>query len=141
MIGISHCHTSPEPIVQNALCRLFAQHHINLTFITTRKIDDENTSFFYCVNAEDRSRTEQLIKNTASDFHKVCRVIPALTLLSVFPHQSDTRIVFQLMEILWRAQIQTHAIASSIAALTLVIDTNQIGHTVEALKRSMNIQP
>jgi len=139
MTGISLRHPSSSSHAQDALCRFFAENRINLTFITTQKSDAEN-GFFCCMNAGQQSVVERLIDKTTPWPDATCRVIPSVTLLSIFPHQSDTRMVFQLLQILWDSQIPVHAVASSIAALTLVIDTNKINSTVEALKKFLDIK-
>jgi len=81
-----------------------------------------------------------LLDTTMPHSYPLYRIIPSVSLLSVFPHQSDTRLVYQLLQTLWASQIPVHAVASSIAALTFVVDTNRIESTVETLEKFLDIQ-
>lgn len=140
MIGISLYHAAPPSHAQDSWCRILAEHRINLTFITTRKIDEENSFCFYCVDFVEQSDVAHLLNKKFHARETTCRILPDVTLLSVFPHQSDTRMAFHMLQALWHWQIQLHAVATSIAALTFVIDTEQIDATVGALKTLMDIQ-
>ncbi len=139
MFGISLRYNSSSSHSPEALCRFFAENRINLRFISTQK-SDAQSGFFCCMNASEQSAVERLIDKASPWPDTTCRIIPTVNLLSIFPHQSDTRMVFQLLQVLWDSQIPVHAVASSIAALTLVIDTNKINSTVEALKKFLDIK-
>jgi aspartokinase len=139
MVGISIHQAIPTLHARDALCRIFANHGLNLTFISTQQNHQKET-FFCCLNAGDHDAASQLLDKTNSHIDLRYRIIPSVTLLSVFPHQSDIFLVVQLLQTLWASQIRVHAVASSIAALTLVVDTNGIEAVVEALQTFLDTQ-
>lgn len=140
MVGISIRRAPPYSNVQDSLCHVFANNSVNLTFITSQQSNGKD-NFFCCVIARELSAAKQLLDTTLSYSDPTYRIIPSVSLLSVFPHQSDIHLVCQLLQRLWAAQIPVHAVASSIAALTLVVDTNRIQSSVETLEKFLDIQP
>ncbi len=139
MVGISIRQASPQLNVKETLCRILAQHGVNLTFISSRHTDGED-ELFCCLIATQHNIARQLLDKAIPYDYPRCRIIPSVTLLSVFPHQSDLGLVCQLLRVLWEAQIPVYALASSIAALTFVVDTDRINHTVAALEKRLGIQ-
>lgn len=139
MVGISIRQAPPDLNVKEALCRIFAKQGINLTFISSQHADGKD-EIFCCLIAEEGNKAKQLLDKTIPYFYPLYRIIPSVTLLSVFPHQSDIYLVCLLLQIFWKAQIPVYAVASSIAALTLVVDTDRINHTVATLEKNLVIQ-
>jgi aspartokinase len=140
MVGISIRHAPPDAKVQDALCRVFAKNHLNLTFLSAERTNQKD-NIFCCLIAQELDAARQLLDTTISHGDSLYRIIPSVSLLSVFPHQSDIYLVCQLLQTLREVDIPVHALASSIAALTLVIDTDRIESTVETLERFLNVQP
>jgi aspartokinase len=138
MIGISIRQDILDSNFPDALFHVFAKHRINLTFISARQTN-QKSDFFCCVIAEKLNSAKQLLDKTMTHTDRRYRIIPSVTLLSVFPHYSDIRLVCQLLLTLWNAQIPVHAVASSIAALTLVVETDRIESTVEILENFLGI--
>jgi len=139
MVGISIRQAPPHLNVKEALCRVFAKHGVNQTFISSRHADGRD-AVFCCLIAAEHNKAKQLLDQTIPSAYPLYRIIPSVTLLSVFPHRSDIGLVCQLLQVLWEAQIPVYAIASSIAALTLVVDTDRITQTVAALEKCIGIQ-
>ncbi|NNG01594.1 MAG: hypothetical protein HKM93_19555 [Desulfobacteraceae bacterium] len=133
MIGVSLHHASPITGVKENVCRVFAENQVNLTFITTRDTHEGN-SVFCCLDAGGRSVLANVLKKITTDPAMEHRVFPAVTLLSAFPHQSDLQMMFQLLRALRCSLIPVHAAASSIGALTFVIDTNLAETAVDSLQ-------
>jgi len=139
MIGISIRQPPPDLNVREVLCRVFAKNSLNLTFISAQQTNARD-DFFCCLMAGELNAVRKLLDTTMPHSDPLYRIIPSVSLLSVFPHQSDTRLVYQLLQTLWASQIPVHAVASSIAALTFVVDTNRIESTVETLEKFLDIQ-
>jgi aspartokinase len=139
MLGLSINRNGSQAGTPASFHRLFADNGVNLTFISTKGSHAGETCFC-CVCAEDGPIVKQLLEDRFPLCSASYRIVPSVTLLGIFPHQSDLRLALYLLQALWVAQIPMHAMASSIAALTLAIDTHRIKTAHAALERYLEMQ-
>ena len=140
MVGLSFRRTPIGHRLKDVLCQRFAGNGINLTFITTQRVAGEE-NLFCCLIDADWHHAEPLIERPGLYSGPRFRIHPAVSLLSVFPHQSDIGLVAWLLHTLWTMEIPVRAAASSIAALTLVVDTDRITPHAADLERRLGIHP
>ena len=133
MVGISISDLPVHRRVREALCRVFSENRINLTFLCARQ-STEREAVFGCVGASDLTVARQALEIILPPSDHRVRIIPSVSLLSVFPHQSDFRLVGHLLQALRDGRTGVHALASSIAALTFVVDTDRIESAVDRLE-------
>ena len=124
MAGIAFRQVPSARGLKERLCRVFAENGLNMTFLAT-VASTGMEDLFCCLDEADGPRAAQLIDLAAPPPFPPCRVLPSVSLLSVFPHQSDIHLVGRLLHRLWTARLRVHAAASSIAAVTVVVDTDQ----------------
>jgi hypothetical protein len=140
MVGISIRDLPLELRLTEALCRILAEKRVNLTFFSARqRVAGE--ALFGCVVAQDMMSARQAIEGVLPAPDGRLRIIPSVSLLSVFPHQSDFCLVGHLMRSLWDSKTRVHAMASSIAALTFVVDTECIETAVDRLEKCLDVPP
>ncbi len=140
MVGISIGGIPGHLRIREALCRVFSENRVNLTFLSARRSAGRE-AVFGCVVAPDLTAARQAIEVILPPPDERVQIIPSVSLLSVFPHQSDFRLVGHLLQALWDARTGVHALASSIAALTFVVDTDRIEATAERLENLLDVQP
>ncbi len=138
MVGISIRDLPGELHLSEALCRVWAENRVNLTFFTVRRAA-EREALFGCVMATDLTPARTALAAVLPGPDGRVRIIPSVSLLSVFPHQSDFRLVGHLLQALWDARTGVHALASSIAALTFVVDTDRIEAAAERLENLLDV--
>lgn len=139
MVGISIGGIPDHLRVREALCRVFSENRINLTFLSARRSAGRE-AVFGCVVAPDLTAARQALGVILPPADGRVRIIPSVSLLSVFPHQSDLRLVGHLLQALWDGRTRVHALASSIAALTFVVDTDRIETAAERLENLLDVQ-
>jgi hypothetical protein len=139
MVGISIRDLPFELHLPEAFCRVCAANRVNLTFLSARQ-SAEREALFGCVITPDLVSARQALTTILPPPDGRVRIIPSVSLLSVFPHQSDFRLVGHLLQTLWDGGTRVHAMASSIAALTFVVDMDRIETAVGRLENLLDVQ-
>jgi aspartokinase len=119
------------------LCQLLGDHNVNILFISTTTQSDHQHGIF-CIDAEKQRYVEQLIAQ-APQFKATVKVVPGVGLLTLFPHQSNLKLVGVVMQNLGNKKIPIYGLASSIAAITFVIDFNRLDDAAHLLIRCLKI--
>lgn len=124
MAGIMFRQVPSARCLKESVCQMFAKNGLNMTFLAT-VASTGMEDLFCCLDEADGTRAAQLLDHAEPPPFPPYRVLPSVSLLSVFPHQSDIHLVGRLLHQLWTARLRVHAVASSIAAVTVVVDTDQ----------------
>ncbi len=113
------------------LCRLLSEARINVAYMTSSGAQGASGAFC-CIEMEERERAEGLIGQQA-DLKAQVRFGPAMGLLTLFPHNADLKLLGLALQALSERGIMVFGLASSISALTFVLDFNRLGDAASAL--------
>ena len=120
-----------------SFCRFLAGSRINLQFLTTEN-RPTGAVLAGCVTTGDCTRLKPLINKDATLAGRV-EYTQSVGLLTLFPHRSSLAMFGRSLDILLRAGIKVFAMASSIGALTYVVDYNRIDKAAAILKKKFNL--
>ncbi|MBT8338530.1 MAG: hypothetical protein HKP58_12195 [Desulfatitalea sp.] len=129
LVAVRSCSASREPDVMGLLCDLFARHHINMAYMTAAGGAD---ALLCCICAEDQDVAAAHVAASAVLKSRVA-FGEAVGLLTFYPHHADLSLLGKALQILSNRHIGILGWASSIAALTLVIDFEQLEAAAESL--------
>ncbi len=120
------------------LCRMLAERNINITFMACTTIGDLHPALC-CVEEGDKGDAAALIHQNPQ-LNKVVRIAEqSVGLLSVYPHRASLNVLGTTLLVLRDLDIAVHSLASSIAALTFVIDFDSIAKAVTALAGTLKL--
>lgn len=123
------------------LCRLLADQGINITFVSASSIEREHPHpILFCIESEDADEATRQIKKNKDLACYVVVTKQAVGLLSVFPHQASLSVLGEVLQILKSLDVIVHGFASSIAALTFVIDFDCLQKAVSALADTLDLK-
>ena len=113
------------------LCRLAASAHVNLVF-AGMGMDANSPSSLCCFRYED---SERLLASVVCDpeLKTIGRLYPAVSIIDLFPHRHRINILGIALETLCRCRVDCLGLASSISALSFVVDYNLLKNAVTAL--------
>lgn len=113
-------------------CRIMAGRRINLPFITTMHRAGVSR-VTCCVDAAQQAQVQQ-----ALDAHSTVKAhvsyTPGIGLLTLFPHRSSLTLLGLSLRALAGAGIRVLELASSIGALTYVLDHSKLDQAADVLK-------
>jgi aspartokinase len=124
--------TPPENRLLPAFCSLLAGSRINMPFLSTVSRAG-GLQVTCCVDAAQRVPVEQLI-NAHPILSQGVEYTPGIGLLTLFPHQSNLKLLGLSLSVLAKADIRVYALASSIGALTYVLDHSRLDKATAALQ-------
>jgi aspartokinase len=128
------------PDAMPALCRMLTDLAVNIAFMTSSGLDDPRMAVC-CIDPSDRPRVVAGLGRGA-DLDASVDIEPAVVgMLSIYPHQASLAVLGIAMHVLDEYGIAIHAMASSIAALTFVIDWVQLDRAAVVLADAMNLPP
>jgi len=102
------------------LCRILALNQINMPFLSTTCLDGR-MYMSCCVSAEDKIQVKHLIDSEA-DLRENTELGSAVGLISLFPHQSNLKLLGLSLYAFGKARLPIYGLASSLSALTFVTD-------------------
>jgi len=120
-----------------AFCSIMAGSQINLPYIST----DHQASGIQaacCVGAKHQRLIKKLVDADPMMKEHVS-YIPGVGLLTLFPHQSSLKLFGMSLRILSRANFRVLGMASSIGALSYVLDYSQMDVAAELLKSCLKL--
>lgn len=121
-----------------AFCSAMAGSQINLPFISTDR-QASGIQAACCVDAKHQMLTKKLV-----DADPVMKAhvsyIPDVGLMTLFPHQSSLKLFGMSLRTLSRENFRVLAMASSISALTYVLDYSQLDAAAELLKSCFKLE-
>jgi aspartokinase len=126
-------HNSTSAIARlSAFCSIMAGSRINLPFISTDQQADGGQAVC-CVDAKHQMLIKKLV-DADPMVKKHVSYVPDVGMLTLFPHQSSLKLFAMSLRTLSRENIRVLAMASSIGALTYVLDYVQLETAAELLK-------
>ncbi len=123
-----------------ALCRLSTDLTVNIAFMTSTGLDDPHSAIG-CIDPIDRSSLVGGLARNA-DLKSCVHIEPdAVGMLSIYPHRSSIAVLVTALQALNNNGICVHAMASSISALTFIVDYLQLDKAATVLADSMGLPP
>lgn len=123
--------------VLQQLCRLFAHHHINIVYLTTGGLTDEGADLC-CIDAEDLAGAEALVGRQADLKTLVC-FGEAVGLITFYPHRASLKLLASALRILSEGAISIYGLASSLSALTFVVDFADLDRAAGLLSQNFQL--
>lgn len=125
-------HSNPDSNRLPAFCGIMAGSQINLPFISTTH-QASSIQAACCVDAEHQTMIKQLVDADPMMRGHVS-YIPHVGLLTLFPHQSSLKLFVRSLRALSMENVRVLEMASSIGALTYVLDYAQLDAAAELLR-------
>jgi len=116
--------TAPADRLVPAFCGLLSGSRINMPFMTTA-FKEGRMQAACCVAAADRVSLKRLIDSDPK-LSPMVVFTREVGLLTIYPHHSSLELFGHSLRALFKAGLQVHAMASSIGALTYVLDYRQL---------------
>ena len=105
-------------------CRLMAQHHVNMAFMTSASVIDPQP-VLCCIDPKDQAVVARWVEQ--SDDLKGCvHFGGTVGVITFYPHHSNLRLMGLALQVFSQNGINVHALASSIAALSFVVDFDRL---------------
>jgi aspartokinase len=121
------------------VCELFALNQINMPFLSVTR-NGKKMHLSCCVSVEDKTRIKDLF-HSESILSSSAECISGVGLLSIFPHQSSMKILGLSLQALGEACLPIYGLASSLSALTFVMDYTHLNKAVTSLREYLDIPP
>jgi aspartokinase len=128
------------PDAMPALCRMLTDLAVNIAFMTSSGLDDPHVAVC-CIDPSDRPRVAAGLARGADLSASVDIEPAAVGMLSIYPHQASLAVLGIALQVLEENGLGFHAMASSISALTFVIDWVQLDQAAAVLADAMNLPP
>lgn len=125
-------HSTPAIHRLPAFCGIMAGSRINLPFVSTAH-QTSGIQAACCVDAKHQTLIKQLVDADLM-MKKHVSYIPGVGLLTLFPHQSSLKLFGLSLRTLYRERFRVLEMASSIGALTYVLDYSRLDAAAELLK-------
>jgi aspartokinase len=134
-INFRNISDSEDPI--SHICQLLALNQINMPFLSVSRAGTK-IQLFCCVSVEDKTRIKDLI-HSESVLSSSAECINGVGLLSIFPHQFSMKILGLSLQALGEACLPIYGLASSLSALTFVIDYTHFHKAIASLRAYLDI--
>ncbi|KJS29877.1 MAG: hypothetical protein VR64_18950 [Desulfatitalea sp. BRH_c12] len=115
------------------LCRMLSAMQVNIAFLTS---SEDDATAMCCIDAEDQATVEALL-NHDSELKAVVQFGQRVGLLSLYPHKASLKLLGAVLQALTENGLAVHGVASSIAALTFVVDYDCLDDAVAILNGCM----
>ncbi len=126
--------------VMPALCRMLTDLAVNIAFMTSAGLDDQHLAVC-CIDPSDQPRVATGLSQNA-DLCASVRIEPgAVGLLSIYPHQASLAVLGTAIQAINENGTGVHAMASSISAITFVIDCVHLDQAAAILTDTMKLPP
>jgi len=113
------------------LCRLLAQHQINIAYLTTAGGIDSQPDLC-CIDTEDLPAAIAAIEEDAN-LQPCVRIGESVGLITFYPHHSSLKLIGKALQALSEGGIRIHGLASSISALSVLVDFERLDRAGELL--------
>ena len=115
-----------------AFCSILAGSQINIPFLSA-EYQAGSIQATCCVDAAHRDLLKRLL-SSEPDLHKRTEYTSGVGLLTLYPHQSSLKLFGLSLRTLVKADLRVFAMASSIGALTYVLDYAQLDKAAAVLQ-------
>jgi aspartokinase len=141
LVAVWICPEQGDSKVLPNFCEGLTALRVNLALITTTQTGDGGQRALACIDPGD-------FPNVAAWVGQ-CKDLEAIVtfgshevgLLSIYPHQASLEVLGVALQALGQNHIPIHGLASSIAALTFVIDMDRVQEAARAVSGLMNLPP
>jgi aspartokinase len=124
---------SHDPV--SRVCRMLTELQVNLAYMTTSGIGSPQPAVC-CIDPEDQPRVEARLSGDAQLSARVEFGQP-VGLLSLFPHQANLKLLGVALTSLADGGVTIHGLASSISALTFIVDYDDLEKAATILQTCM----
>jgi hypothetical protein len=121
------------------ICQLLTINQINMPFLSMTHME-EGLHLSLCVTSEDSIRVRALLESEPTLTGNL-EFIPAVGLLSLFPHQSSLKFLGLSLCAFKKAHVPLYGMASSISALTFITDYAHLDRAVASLEKYLDFPP
>ncbi|MFZ1987289.1 MAG: hypothetical protein WAU91_22960 [Desulfatitalea sp.] len=118
-------------------CRMIAEIQVNIAYMTTASVGASQPALC-CIDPTDQAKAETWIVQD-TELSGAIRFGPAVGLLSLYPHQANLKVLGVALAALSDSGITIHGLASSISALTFVIDFDALEKAATILRGCMSL--
>jgi aspartokinase len=118
-------------------CRLLAQGQINIAFLTAASIVDSKP-VLCCIDTKDHPAVAERVEHNG-DLKGCVRFGGTVGVITFYPHQSNLKLMGLALHVLSRSGIRVHGMASSIAALSFVIDFDRLEEAGRLLMETLQL--
>ena len=124
--------TAPAGRMVPAFCSLLAGSRLNTPFLTT-EYRAGSVVAACCVAAADRAQLERLVA-VDPELSGAVTFTRGVGLLTLYPHQSNLEMFGRSLRVLVKAGLSVYGLASSIGALTYVLNYDGLDRAAKALQ-------
>jgi len=128
---------APKNRLLPAFCSIMAGSQINMPFLSTERHPD-GIRAACCVESAHQALVKRLVDHHPQ-LQKLVKYRPAVGLLTMFPHHSNLKFFGISLRTLAKADLQIFAMASSIGALTYVLDYSRLDEAAALLQMRFNL--
>jgi aspartokinase len=131
-------HTPPR--MENRLtrlCRLLTRQQINIAFLTSASLLDSRP-VLCCIDVNDQPAVADLMDRN-EDLKPHIRYGGCVGVITFYPHRSDLKLLGLALQLLGQNGIKVHGLASSIAALSFVVDFHRIDDAARAFAANLQL--
>ena len=121
------------------LFQILTANQINMPFLSTTWRGGK-MYMSCCVTAEDKIQVKHLIDSEA-DLRENIKLGSAVGLISVFPHQSSLKLLGLSLYAFGKARLPIYGLASSLSALTFIIDYARLDKAAASLEEYFQLPP
>lgn len=117
------------------ICRILAEIQVNLAYMTTSGVGSPQPAVC-CIDPEDHPKVELRLARDA-ELNALVTFGDPVGLISIFPHQANLKLLGVALAALNESGVTIHGLASSIAALTFIVDFNDLEKAATILQNCM----
>ena len=117
------------------VCRMLADLQVNLAYMTTSGIGSPQPAVC-CIDPEDHPKVEARLSQDA-ELSALVKFGHPVGLLSLFPHQANLKLLGTALTSLNDSGVTIHGLASSISALTFIVDYDDLEKAATILQTNM----
>ena len=105
-------------------CRILAKNEINLAFLTSTIAGDPQPALC-CINPKDQAVAAERIDRTEA-LRECVRFGDTVGVITFYPHHFSLKMMGMALQVFSQNGIEVHGLASSIAALSFVVDFDHL---------------
>ncbi|MBI5062931.1 MAG: hypothetical protein HZB87_05580 [Desulfatitalea sp.] len=128
-------HGSQDPV--SKVCRMLADIQVNLAYMTTSGIGAPQPAIC-CIDPEDHPKVEAWLVQDA-ELSALVKFGDPVGLLALFPHQANLKVLGVALTCLNDSGVTIHGLASSISALTFIVDFDDLEKAAAILQNCMSL--
>ena len=117
-----------------------AEHRVNIEFVNQLPLKNGIIDVILCVDKKDAQSARALLEEVKTILNaRTISALDSVGILSIFPHREHALISGTIMQALSEAHIPLLAMASSISAISCVINEEQVPNALSLLSRQFSL--